>query len=227
MDQLRIPFLRVAILFTLVAIPSASASAQSQTLIYDEFNGTTGSTLQGHAPDTNVPASSWSVSGNPGFILWGSTVRPPSNGGVVSATIDSHVANGNVAFSWLPIVGENPAWVNVGLIFRYAGANSYWMAYYFQDRLYLNKTTPSGEVGVTNTYVGSAIGSWHRFEVRLDGPSIQVWWDGQQRMQVSDSASVAGTRHGIWVSSAIDAESLIDAFTVVGAPPLTLCRRMS
>ena len=218
---LRSFYRRCLLALTLITIGVVTASAQSQqTIIYDDFVGPGGTSLATHAPDTNLSNGVWSIGGGPGLIFWGQGLRASNTGTYdVYATIESGVSDGNVGASWLPVAGEDASLVNGGVIFRYASPTSYWLVNYFQGQLALRKMTSNGFVMVGLASVGSAHGAWHGLQVRLNGPDIQVWWDSQQRMQVSDWTNVSATKHGIWVLSLYDAGSLFGDFRVTGVPP--------
>jgi hypothetical protein len=49
--------------------------------------------------------------------------------------------------------------------------------------------------------------SIHQIELRLDGSSIEVWWDGLRYLEANDAFAATATKYGLWWSTVYDGSS--------------------
>ena len=202
-----------------VAIPVTITSTCVGLCVQDAFTGSSGVSIATHVPDVNVMGGSWALAGNQPIIHYAEGVRVTNTSATnVFATIESGASRGRVSIGWRPVTGENPSIVNGGVVFRFVDPNSYFLASYWHERVYLSKRTAAGLVTLASAAVLSPLNAAHGLEVRLDGPSIELWWDGEKRTQAVDWSNLDASEHGIWWDG-LDPGSIIDNFTVTGDGP--------
>ena len=182
--------------------------------VYDSFSEGGGLSISTRVPDVNVDGNTWVVRGSPNIGLFNGRIRATNNGSLVFGTVDSGTPNGTVSVIWRPVLGSSTPQPNGGVVFRYVNETSYWYAQYWERNLYLMRVTPAGHVQVAVDGVMNAVNATHQLALILDGPRIQVWWDGILRIEVTDSMNETATRHGVLWHSQTDAGSWMDDFSV-------------
>lgn len=131
------------LLLLVALLTPVSAAAQGQdTLVFDPFTGTPGTSLASHAPSVNVMGGPWTIGGNPSIAIdsSGGAVRPTGSGGPVYGTIDSGASDVQVVTSWSP--SQWASYPNSGIVFRYVNSTNYLYAYFFNGYVYLEKRAP-------------------------------------------------------------------------------------
>lgn len=189
-------------------------------LIDDNFTGTNGTNITSHTPNTNVPGNSWvKTGGTPAATLDGSnsvTIASGAGSGQTQVTIDSGVSDAVVGVDW-HCNSANPS--IGGVIFRYTDSNNY-MLFYHQPVLGA-VVGLNGIIGGTGVVFATAsipaaatAGSTHHFEVRLNGPVIECWYDRVKYITVSTSSLQSSTKHGFYFNSAYETSSKYSGFQV-------------
>ena len=193
--------------------------------IFDTFSDADGTALVSHQPETNLTAGSWSVPSGAPVILNARHVRVAEQGidaNMVQGVIDAGVADGVMGVDWLPAAsGTTSGYPMGGLVFRMQDANNYWVVSngFWNYRLALWRVANGQRTLIASRDPGDPVGRQHRIEVRMNGPSIEVWWDGERQLQQLDLAGIGATRHGLQWWPASDWQSAFDNFFVEGALP--------
>jgi Viral BACON domain len=193
-------------------------------LVFDRFTGTNNTTLEAHTPD-RPGVSGWVPVGNVTAWLDGNAASAKYQNTVsddLTYALDSGTPNGTIAVDLVPAtIGTLSGYPMGGMVFRVQNNQNYWFAGYGFGSypLVLGKVV-GGEwsvVGWMNP--GYPVGRAHRLQVTLNGPSIQVSWDGIPRLSALDEFNVTATRHGLKWSPIWDWISTLDNFSVSGSLP--------
>jgi hypothetical protein len=122
---------RMALATAMVVVGASSAPAQI-TLVYDTFTGATGASLTAHAPDVNLPLSTWTLRTSGTIVLSGHAALSTQGDGSSwpsSAAIEANTCDGTIAVDWTPGTGL-PYGPRSGLIVRMSDPLNYWFAGY-------------------------------------------------------------------------------------------------
>jgi uncharacterized repeat protein (TIGR01451 family) len=195
--------------------------ALGDTLLWDTFTGTNGTTLSAHAPDLNLTGSTWGGSGTPAAVLQSGLARVTGSGATSSrvyAIADAATADVRVAADWS--VRSATAWG--GLVLRWADASNFLFAGYSAANelaIYrFQSGTPARLVGVPFTPTS---GRTYLLEAVASGSALQVFVDGVLQLQTTSAFNQSVTRQGLAWANGIDTASGYDTFRVTGtiAPP--------
>ena len=176
--------------------------------VADSFSGPNGTPITAHNPDIHPAAATWSVAGGATPALLDGRVVAGTGSDVALATVDAGVADISLGVDWLVGSGTRP-WG--GLVLRMSDVNNYLLLRYSQSSLDLIRRQ-----GGTPTVIRSQAipvlhpGSPHRIEARVHADTIQVFWDGVQQFQTSESFQQTLTRHGLAWYPQDDPDSAFD-----------------
>lgn len=134
----------------------------------------------------------------------GLTSPTPPALGFPAATIDAEFSDGTIYVEVQPIKETGDPGFRNGLIFRYVDPSNFWVWYNFRSPvsgLYYALGCYSGgsivyDSGVLTTGVRD-VDPTIPMEVILDGSSIEAYYDGVLRQNITNSTHLTATRHGI------------------------------
>ena len=172
--------------------------------------------LQGRPPLRALPGTSWVVTGDvltsqDGRLRIDRLATRPT-----MATIEAGVADGLISVDWSPARRTHAGYPAGGVVFRMLDDSNFWVACEGcgSYKMSLWKVTAGTWSLVLSQDQGDTAGSNHRWEIRLRGPQINVWWDSRPIMRVEDSYAARATRHGVLWQAPGDTSSSFDRFSI-------------
>ena len=198
-----------------------TSSSPEQLIVSDTFSGSDEALLASHAPDVNVPGSSWSITGGPPLaIVSAGRVGVSPGPAHVQATL--LIGAVNVRMSADYHVGNHHLQL-AALVFRYVDEANHLLLLFLDNGLHFIKR----EAGVYTLLASSApfaaveAGSTHRIEVRAVGAELTGSWNGTPVVQIHDDSFISGPRFGLDWDAAFDASATFDNLTIhsIGTAP--------
>jgi len=206
---------------TAVRGPSATSSVTvnpGNTLVHDSFTGPDGTLLTARPLDVSQLGGRWTVSGGTPAVLRGNRMTAQAVGPGLMALVEGGAPDATVGATWHAGPGT---YASGGIIARASDDQNYLIAYASHVYLMLQRVawgnaTTLASVRFDDDYFQ---GRSHRLELRVLGPAIEVWLNGEPQIQVTDSFNLGASKHGLRLWSQFDAVSTFDDFSVIGTLP--------
>ena len=199
-------------------IAPSRARAERNYRVYDTFTDPYDVRfIQNHPPDIRPQTYRWRWLNGSGNTVVTQGVAKNIGGTTREAWMFyAELHDANVAVDYI----SGSASPHGGLLFRHIGPNAYFMLEANGPTLYRN------DYGYPQ-YLGSGghsvhAGERHRLEVRLEGPTIDVYFDSAFQFRISDWTYANGDSHGFYYDAPTDPTAVFDNFEIsylTPAPP--------
>jgi membrane-bound inhibitor of C-type lysozyme len=190
-------------------VPMTVSAVSSDVLVSDTFSGADGTVLTSHTADVNLTGQAWTLTGTSSPVLRGMRATVGSGAGHMQLVINSGVPDIRMSADYH--VGNGPG---LGaLAFRVVDADNFLLLETYQNNLQFYRR----QGGVWTLLASQPLlplvpGSMHRLEVRAVGSSLQGYWDGDLKLQITEAFQQTATRHGLDWNNAYDPTTTYDNF---------------